>query len=85
MNPADLRKQVALGEVALSPDGELVAYTRRTTVGDSDRCAICLVAYAAAASGVSPRAPARTARRASRPTAARWPFCPTARVPASCT
>ena len=35
MIPADLRRQVALGEVALSPDGELVAYTRRTTVGDS--------------------------------------------------
>ena len=45
MIPADLRRQVALGEVALSPDGELVAYTRRTTAGDSDRCAICLVAY----------------------------------------
>ena len=44
--PADLRRQVALGEVALSPDGELVAYTRRTTRGDVDRCAIWLVPYA---------------------------------------
>ena len=45
MIPADLRRQVALGEVALSPDGELVAYTRRTTAGNADRCAIWLVPY----------------------------------------
>jgi dipeptidyl aminopeptidase/acylaminoacyl peptidase len=45
-HPADLRRQVALGEVALSPDGRLVAYTRRTTRGDRDRCAIWLVPYA---------------------------------------
>lgn len=45
MIPADLRKQVALGEVAISPDGEHVAYTRRTTVGNADRCAIWLVPY----------------------------------------
>ncbi len=46
MKPGDLRRQVALGEVALSPDGSLVAYTRRTTHGDEDRCAIWLVPYA---------------------------------------
>lgn len=45
IRPADLRRQVALGEVALSPDGSLVAYTRRTTSGDVDRCAIWLVPY----------------------------------------
>ena len=44
MIPGDLRRQVALGEVALSPDGELVAYTRRTTAGQRP-CAIWLVAY----------------------------------------
>ncbi len=45
MIPADLRRQVALGEVALSPDGQLVAYTRRTTAGNADRCAVWLVPY----------------------------------------
>jgi dipeptidyl aminopeptidase/acylaminoacyl peptidase len=46
ITPADLRRQVALGEVAISPDGRLVAYTRRTTRGDADQCAIWLVPYA---------------------------------------
>ena len=45
MIPADLLRQVALGEVALSADGHLVAYTRRTTAGAADRSAVWLVPY----------------------------------------
>ena len=45
MIPADLLRQVALGEVALSADGHLVAYTRRTTAGTADRSAVWLVPY----------------------------------------
>ena len=66
IEPADLRRQVALGEVALSPDGRLVAYTRRTTRGDRDRCAIWLVPYArrpaAAADGGRRRRPLAAVR-----------------------
>jgi dipeptidyl aminopeptidase/acylaminoacyl peptidase len=43
--PEDLRRQVALGDIALAPDGELVCYTRRTVAGDADRVALWLVPY----------------------------------------
>jgi dipeptidyl aminopeptidase/acylaminoacyl peptidase len=41
----DPRRQVALGQIALSPDGEQVVYTRRTSRGDSDQCGLMLVRY----------------------------------------
>jgi dipeptidyl aminopeptidase/acylaminoacyl peptidase len=41
----DLERQVAIGQVALSPDGELVAYTRRTVVGGRDRIALWTVPW----------------------------------------
>ncbi len=46
MIPADLQRQVALGSLDLSPDGELVVYTRRSTVRGADRTALWLVPYA---------------------------------------
>jgi dipeptidyl aminopeptidase/acylaminoacyl peptidase len=41
----DLARQVAIGQVALSPDGSQVAYTRRTVVGGRDRIALWLVPW----------------------------------------
>jgi dipeptidyl aminopeptidase/acylaminoacyl peptidase len=43
--PSDLLRQVALGSLDLSPDGELVVYTRRTTERGRDRTALWLVAF----------------------------------------
>ena len=84
--PADLRRQVALGEVALSPDGELVAYTRRTTRRRPRP--VCDLAGAVrrwprpSADGGhgDDRVAAVLARRR-----ARWRSCPTAAARASCT
>jgi dipeptidyl aminopeptidase/acylaminoacyl peptidase len=41
----DLARQVAIGQVALSPDGSLVAYTRRTVVDGRDRIALWTVPW----------------------------------------
>ena len=42
----DLKRQVAIGQVALDPAGELVAYTRRTIVDGRDRIDLWTVPYA---------------------------------------
>jgi dipeptidyl aminopeptidase/acylaminoacyl peptidase len=42
----DLERQVAIGQVALDPAGELVAYTRRTIVDGRDRIDLWTVPYA---------------------------------------
>jgi dipeptidyl aminopeptidase/acylaminoacyl peptidase len=43
--PDDLARQVAIGQVALSPDGELAVYTRRTVVDGRDRIGLWAVPY----------------------------------------
>jgi dipeptidyl aminopeptidase/acylaminoacyl peptidase len=42
----DLERQVAIGQVAIDPAGELVAYTRRTIVDGRDRIDLWAVPYA---------------------------------------
>jgi dipeptidyl aminopeptidase/acylaminoacyl peptidase len=41
----DLARQVAIGQVALSPDGSLIAYTRRSVVDGRDRIALWTVPF----------------------------------------
>jgi dipeptidyl aminopeptidase/acylaminoacyl peptidase len=45
LRPADLLRQVALGDVALAPDGGLVCYTLRRVVAGEDRAELWLVPY----------------------------------------
>ena len=85
MIPADLRRQVALGEVALSPDGQLVAYTRRTTAGNADRCAIWLVPYGGGRPRQLTAGTGEDRSPLSRPTGARSASCPIATASGTCT
>ncbi len=45
MTPEDLRREVAIGGPALSPGGELVAYTRRSIIGDDYQTDIWVVPF----------------------------------------
>jgi dipeptidyl aminopeptidase/acylaminoacyl peptidase len=61
----DLERQVAIGQVALSPDGELVAYTRRTVVARRDRIALWTVPWEGGAPRPLTQGPRDTAPRFS--------------------
>jgi dipeptidyl aminopeptidase/acylaminoacyl peptidase len=45
LSPEIIRRQAAIGSVALSPDGAAVAYTRRTVAGDRYQSDLWLVPY----------------------------------------
>ena len=57
LTPAVISRQAFIGEVALSPDGSLVAYTRRTIRRDRDQTHLWLVplGYLAFKSGMFPK------------------------------
>jgi dipeptidyl aminopeptidase/acylaminoacyl peptidase len=63
LTPEVVRRQAAIGELAVAPDGTLVAYTRRTVQGDRDVIHLWLVPYA----GGAPRRLTSGRQRDTRP------------------